>query len=273
MKRHRQTEKDEEKDEERQAQPVCNTFVETRTFVARQVPLPESPLQKLINQSWLAKKTEFYDFVSDLNDIGEDAGMRTLDEICRWMKHENPYTNSNGHEQSVHGVHGVQSVQNNGAQLVPVDQQNYDQFMIQQGYDDYPCIEPQLTNDDYIAEIKRVFRPDIGIGNQRYNCISINLAPGDVRYCLQLNLNQSLGQNCLTNKSRLEELLQHVPTKSFHSGSIGNEQCCYHSYCIAKIGQIALGIGLGPNKKVANQAAAKVVLEKVFQVDSFEVEC
>ena len=74
---------------------------------------------------------------------------------------------------------------------------------------------------------------------------------------------------------RLQEYLNQVPSKSVEASILGIDVCYYNAYAIVKVGpkdnQIPLGIGLGRKHKIAKQAAAKVVLETVFNIDTLDV--
>jgi hypothetical protein len=211
-----------------------NRFVETNTVVTQQRVLhtqQQTPYQTKINQPKFADNNNFKNIVNVLDGLPQERLERHLQEIWDWMRNG---TLPNQQEQAGHGV------QNNSSALVVPAEQNYNQHnqvVAQQGYwQGYKNIDPQESVDAYVSEMKRVFPPhDVyATGGLDYNCIAINNRTEELRYIERLPINESYGMNCLTNKSRLEELLQHVSTKNFVGGR--QENCYYNSYCIAMIG-------------------------------------
>jgi hypothetical protein len=253
-----------------------NSFVETNTVVTQQRVVhtqQQTAYQTMMYQPKWAESAKYHSaFLFDkITDALDESSPETYDsalkEILAWQ---------NGQDRSAHGA------QNGNAQLMPAEQ-NYDQHnqvVAQQGYwQQYQTIDPQESDGAYVSEIKRVFPPEDvhARGGLKYNCIAINLSPEDWRYIELLPRNKSEGRKQTSNMGRLHELLNQVTSKSFVAGIVGTDVCSYNAYCIAKIrcqdSSIALGIGLGHNQKIAKQAAAKVVLETLFGLETFKIDC
>ena len=119
-------------------------------------------------------------------------------------------------------------------------------------------LDPHRIHDT-LARLFPAFSP---IAMVDFNYARVKLSTEDLEYIRNMNKNCSYGRNCLSNKARLEEIFQGVPNKDFGTvDSIPNDQCFYQFYCIQRVDNVAVGVGLGSQKKHAKQAASFITLK------------
>ena len=130
-----------------------------------------------------------------------------------------------------------------------------------------PFLTEAQTEEEVERELPQLFPRGSAIRDPRFmNWDVVHCGISDESEQILLRVRQfsnpSCGSNCFTNKSRLEEIFQNNPVCDFSTVSTFNENqnCQYNFYCIQKISDIIVGVGVGTKKKYAMQAASKSTL-------------